>query len=105
MRLKDLNDAIAAACNVRANVVTQVQAETFRALRAAVDKGEKVIVPEFGMFILKEVPSEDGTPGKKVLRFRGRSGEKKDKKNKKGKGARNENKDAVSADGDESTED
>jgi len=85
MRLKELNDAIAATCNVRANVVSQVQTETFRALRDALDKGEKVMVPDFGMFMIKDVPGEDGAPGKKLVRFRPRSGEKKDKKDKKGK--------------------
>ena len=82
MKLKELNDGIAAACNVRANVVSQVQAETFRALRTALDKGEKVIVPEFGLFLVKDVPGEDGAAGKKVIRFRARSGE-----GKKGKAA------------------
>ena len=85
MRLKELNDSIAAACNVRANVVSQVQAETFRALRAAMDKGEKVLVPDFGMFLVRDVPGEEGAPGKKVVRFKARSGEKKDKKDKKAK--------------------
>ena len=92
MRLKELNDAIAAACNVRANVVSQVQTETFRALRAAMDKGEKVIVPEFGMFLVKDVPGEDGAPGKKVVRFKTRSGDKKDKKSKKEKKEKREKK-------------
>jgi nucleoid DNA-binding protein len=85
MRLKELNDAIAAACNVRANVVSQVQDETFRALRAALDKGEKVLIPDFGMFMIKDVEGEDGAPGKKIVRFRSRSGENKEKKDKKGK--------------------
>jgi nucleoid DNA-binding protein len=84
MRLKELNDAIAAACNVRPNVVSQIQNETFRALRAALDKGEKVIVPEFGVFLLKDVPGEDGAPGKKLIRFKSRSGDKKPKTDKAG---------------------
>jgi nucleoid DNA-binding protein len=92
MRLKELNDSIAAACNVRANVVSQVQTETFRALRAAMDKGEKVIVPEFGLFLVRDVPGEDGAPGKKVVRFKARSGEKKDKKDKKDKKVKKEKK-------------
>jgi hypothetical protein len=112
MRLKELNDAIATACNVRANVVTQVQAETFRALRAAMDKGEKIVVPEFGMFLVKDVPGEGGAPGKKVVRFKARSGEnKKDKAGKKGKGkkkdraAAKENKDAATTSDDTGDED
>jgi len=35
MKLKELNEAIATACNVRPQVVTAVQAETFRQLRAS----------------------------------------------------------------------
>lgn len=85
MKLKELNDAISATCNVRPNVVSQVQTETFRALRAAIDKGEKVLVPEFGMFLMKDVPGEEGAPGRKVVRFKARSGEKKDKKDKQDK--------------------
>ena len=65
MKLKELNEAIAGACNVRAQVVTAVQAETFRQLRASLDKGEKVIIPEFGIFISKDVAAEDGQPAKK----------------------------------------
>ena len=92
MRLKELNDAIAAACNVRANVVSKVQDETFRAMRAAFDKGEKVQVPDFGIFMIKDVEGEGGAPGKKLVRFRLRGGEKGDKKGKKGKaGKENQN--------------
>jgi len=72
MRLKDLNEAIAAACNVRPNVVTAVQTETFRQIRAALDKGEKVVAPEFGTFVAKEVPGEPGAQPKKIIRFRER---------------------------------
>jgi nucleoid DNA-binding protein len=70
MRLKELNDAVAATCNVRANVVTAVQNETFRQIRLALDKGEKVSLPEFGTFVVKEVPGEPGGAAKKVVRFR-----------------------------------
>jgi nucleoid DNA-binding protein len=70
MRLKELNDAVAATCNVRANVVTAVQNETFRQIRLALDKGEKVSLPEFGTFVVKEVPGEPGSAAKKVVRFR-----------------------------------
>lgn len=107
MRLKELNDAIAAACNVRANVVSQVQVETFKAMRAALEKGEKLVVPDFGMFVLKDVAGEDGAPGKKLVRFRSRTGEnkdKKDKKDKKGKAGK-ENKNGASDSDDEGDED
>ncbi len=80
MKLKDLNDSIAVACSVHANVVGAVQAETFRQIRAALEKEDRVTVPEFGMFLMKDVPGENGEPAKKVLRFRERGGEKKNKK-------------------------
>jgi len=70
MRLKEINDAVAATCNVRANVVVAVQNETFRQIRLALDKGEKVVLPEFGTFVVKEVPGEPGAAAKKVVRFR-----------------------------------
>jgi hypothetical protein len=80
MRLKELNEAIAAACNVRPNVVTAVQTETFRQIRLALDKGEKVVAPEFGIFVSKEVPGEPGAPAKRIVRFREKlaEGEKKE---------------------------
>lgn len=108
MRLKELNDAIAAACNVRPNVVSQVQTETFRALRAAIDKGEKILVPEFGIFLVRDVPGEEGAPARKVMRFKERSGEKKDKKEKKEKKAKaagTESKSAASGADDDDGED
>jgi nucleoid DNA-binding protein len=111
MKLKELNEAIAAACNVRANVVSQVQNETFRALRAAIDKGEKVVVPEFGIFLIKDVPGEEGAPGKKVMRFKARSGDKsgkakKEKREKrKGKTAGAEGKGAAAGSDDDGGED
>lgn len=97
MRLKELNDAIATTCNVRANVVSQVQNETFRALRAALDKGEKVMIPDFGVFMTKDVPAEGDKPGKKVVRFKMRSGEAKDKKVKKDKAGRKAKKEGAGA--------
>jgi len=81
MKLKELNDGIASTCDVRANVVNAVQSETFRQIRAALDKGEKVIVPEFGIFMIKEIQGEGGP--KKILRFRERAGDGTPKKDKK----------------------
>lgn len=79
MKLKELNEAIAQTCDVRASVVAAVQNETFRQIRAALDKGEKVIIPDFGLFMVREIQGEGGP--KKMLRFRERVGEgKKDKK-------------------------
>lgn len=81
MKLKELNEAVAKSCDVRGNVVTSVQNETFRQIRVALDKGEKVVIPDFGMFVVREVPGEGGGAGKKMVRFRERGGD--DKKAKK----------------------
>ena len=84
MKLKELNEAIAQTCDVRANVVAAVQTETFRQLRAALDKGEKVTIPDFGIFMVREIQGEGGP--KKMVRFRERMGEgKKDKEGRKKK--------------------
>jgi nucleoid DNA-binding protein len=73
MKLKELNEAIATACNVRPQVVTAVQAETFRRVRASLDQGEKVVIPDFGIFITKDVAAEGDQPAKKVVRFKTRT--------------------------------
>jgi nucleoid DNA-binding protein len=78
MKLKELNEAIATKCNVRAQVVSAVQAETFRQVQSALEKGEKVTIPEFGTFAVKDVAGEEGTPGRKVIRFKSKAGEKRD---------------------------
>jgi nucleoid DNA-binding protein len=92
MKLKELSESIASACNVRSNVVAQVQAETFRQLRTALEKGEKVQIPDFGIFVIKDVPGEDGAPGRKVVRFKGKSGDKKSGKKEKRKEGKGEKK-------------
>lgn len=91
MKLKELNDAIAATCDVRGNVVSAVQNETFRQIRAALEKGEKLIIPDFGMFIMKDMPAVNDQPAKKTVRFREKSGEGKKKEGggRKNKGADN----------------
>jgi nucleoid DNA-binding protein len=86
MKLKELNEAIATACNVRPQVVTAVQAETFRQLRASLDKGEKIIIPEFGIFLTKDVAATDEEPAKKVVRFKSRTDAGKRKKANEGGG-------------------
>lgn len=106
MKLKELNEAIASACNVRANIVSAVQAETFRQIRTAMDKGEKIIIPEFGIFMLKDVEAEGGAPAKKIVRFRDKSGvdnaeKEKNKAARKEKRAAEKPKDAGNDDDDE----
>jgi len=85
MKLKELNDTIAATCNVRVNVVASIQNEMFKQLRAALEKEDKITIPEFGIFSVREVPGEDGQPAKRKIRFRLKSAEKKaGRKAKKG---------------------
>jgi len=107
MRLKEINDAVASTCNVRANVVVAVQNETFRQIRLALDKGEKVVLPEFGTFVVKEVPGEPGAAAKKVVRFREQRPAAEGGEGAAGKGAapaRNKNRPAAAASADEDEE-
>jgi nucleoid DNA-binding protein len=98
MKLKELNEAIATACNVRPQVVTAVQAETFRQLRASLDKGEKIIIPEFGIFLTREVAATDEEPAKKVVRFKSKTDAGKKKRAKEGgEGKKQEKKEAAEA--------
>jgi len=83
MKLKELTEGIAGTCNVRPQVVSAVHAETFRLVRAALDKGERVTIPGFGIFVSKEVAGENGEPAKKVLRFRARNDDVKADEKKK----------------------
>jgi nucleoid DNA-binding protein len=96
MKLKDINEAVATTCNVRPNVVSAVQAETFKQVRIALEKGEKVTIPGFGIFATREVPGKDGGPAKKTLRFKLRDDEGKDGKEDK-KEARKAKKAAAAA--------
>jgi len=73
MKLKELNEQIAKACGMAPKAVAGVQAETFRLIAQALDKGERVFVPDFGVFSVKDVEGEEGQPGKKMVRFRQRS--------------------------------
>src|SRR5450432_3384677 len=97
MKLKDINDSVATTCNVRSNVVSSVQAETFKHLRAALEKGEKVIIPGFGLFSTREVPRKDGEPAKKNLRFKLRDENEQEGNEKKAKANRRAKKAAAAA--------
>ena len=99
MKLKDINDAVATACNVRPNVVNSVQAETFKQLRVALEKGEKVMIPGFGVFVTREVPGKEGEPAKKSLRFKLRDEAEQAEKEKKSKEARKAKKAAAGGEG------
>jgi nucleoid DNA-binding protein len=88
MKLKDINDAVATACNVRPNVASAVQTETFKQIRMALEKGEKVIIQGFGIFSTREVPGENGEPAKKTLRFKMKSEKELEERDLKNKEAR-----------------
>lgn len=92
MKLKEITDSVATTCNVRPNVVHSVLGETFKHLRVALEKGEKIAIPGFGVFVTREVPGKDGGPAKKTLRFKLRDeseeGEGKEGKNKEARKAK-----------------
>ena len=75
MKLRELNEQIATACGLGAKQIAGVQAETFRGIAAALEKGERVQIPDFGVFTVKDVEGTDGQPAKKVVRFRQRGEE------------------------------
>jgi nucleoid DNA-binding protein len=75
VKLKELNERIAQACDLKPQMVASVQAQTFRLIAASLEKGERVSVPDFGVFSVKDVEGEEGKPPKKLVRFRQRSGE------------------------------
>jgi nucleoid DNA-binding protein len=72
MKLRELCEEIAKACEVRPSMVSAVQAETFRRVLAAVEKGEKVVVPDFGIFVMAETAATDEEPAKRIVRFKQR---------------------------------
>lgn len=72
MKLKEMTDAVAAACDMKPRAVASVQQETFRLINEAIEKGERVVIPGFGSFMSKELPQEGGAP-KTVVRFRRKS--------------------------------
>jgi nucleoid DNA-binding protein len=83
VKLKELNEQIAAACEMTPRAVANVQAETFRRIDAALARGERVHVPDFGIFSTKEVAAEDGQPASRSVRFRRRDDEDGRKSRKK----------------------
>jgi nucleoid DNA-binding protein len=72
MKLKELTETIATACEVKPKQVQAIQRETFRLIAEAFEKGERVIVPGFGLFTVKDQPQEGAEP-KKVVKFRRKS--------------------------------
>lgn len=72
MKLRELNESIATACKLKPRDVAAVHTETFSRIAAALEKGERVTIADFGIFTVREVPGEDGAPAKKIVRFRQR---------------------------------
>jgi nucleoid DNA-binding protein len=70
MKLNEMNEEIATACDMRAKSVMTVQKETFRRLREVLEKGERVLIPGFGAFSTKEKPASEGAEASKTIRFR-----------------------------------
>jgi len=70
MRLKEIGEGVAKTCDLPTRSVLKAQMETFRQLRVAVEGGERVAVPGFGIFFLKEIAAEDGKPAEKIVRLR-----------------------------------
>lgn len=70
MKLKELSESVAKTCDMQPRSVFKAQIETFRQLRAAIEGGDRVVIPGFGMFFLKEFAAEDGKPAEKAVRLR-----------------------------------
>ena len=77
MKLNELKEEIATACDMRAKAVLAVQKETFRKLREAIERGERVIIPDFGVFSTKERTAQEGEEPKKSIRFKLHSSDEK----------------------------
>jgi nucleoid DNA-binding protein len=87
MKLKELIDTVATNSNVGKQTVNSVVNETFRQIRATLEKGERVTVPDFGVFNVRTAEAEGGEPAKKTFKFRaatGETGAKRERKNKEG---------------------
>ncbi len=67
VKLKDLYENIGTACNVRRTSVSAVLAESFKQIRDALARGDRVTVPEFGTFVIRAAKVEGGP---KTVRFR-----------------------------------
>ncbi len=75
MKVKELSEAVAKSCDMPPKAVLKAQVETFRQLRLVIEGGERVVVPGFGVFFLKETAAEDGRPAEKTIRFKARAEE------------------------------
>ncbi len=86
MKIKEFSESVAKSCDLTPRSVYKAQIETFKQLRQAVERGERVGIPGFGIFFLKEVAAKDGKPAEKIIRLRvldaaaDEAGEGKDKR-------------------------
>jgi nucleoid DNA-binding protein len=85
MKINDLAEDIAAACGARRQVVVSVLAEAFRQIQKTVEKGEKVNVPDFGVFMGRNSTGTESEP-KSGIRFRPLRDEAEKEARKKAKG-------------------
>jgi nucleoid DNA-binding protein len=92
VKLKELSESVAKACDQQPRAVLKAQMETFKQMRAAIEGGERVGIPGFGIFFLKETAAADGKPAEKTVRFRARTEEPETASKKKGEGAENTDK-------------
>jgi len=70
MKIKEFSESVAKTCDLTPRSVYKAQIETFKQLRQAVERGERVGIPGFGIFFLKEVAAKDGKPAEKIIRLR-----------------------------------
>jgi nucleoid DNA-binding protein len=73
VKLKELSEGVAKTCDLQPRSVLKTQMETFRQLRVAIEGGERVGIPGFGIFYLRETAAEDGKPAEKTIRFKARA--------------------------------
>lgn len=102
MKISNLSEEIAQACGARRQVVTSIVTETFRQIQEAVGKGERVSVPDFGVFMGRN-EAKDGVAGKPGIRFRAVRDEAEKAARKSGKGEKAS--DAPKGDDDEGDDD
>jgi nucleoid DNA-binding protein len=87
MKLKELSESVAKACDQQPRAVLKAQMETFRQMSAVIEGGDRVGIPGFGVFFLRETAAEDGKPATKAIRFKARAEEPETANKKKGERA------------------
>lgn len=70
MKFRELSESVGKTCDLPPRSVYKAQVETFKQLRQAIERGERVGIPGFGIFFLKEIEAKDGKPAEKMIRLR-----------------------------------